>query len=170
MDHCCEGHCTHLGPAPVQQSLQELDFDRGPWPAALRGDTGALRALLVRDPAAAMAQDGAGYTPLHYAARAGHVGTMELLISRKADPNAETRSGRSTPLHRAAYCGHRDAVQLLLTHRADPLKADADGLTPVHKALHHHHLPVAHLLAQAAAVDRLPDDLRIAMGDHLVEG
>jgi hypothetical protein len=54
---------------PGQQSLAELEFERGPWPLAQRGALERLTAMIAARPQAAEARDRAGYTPLHYAAR-----------------------------------------------------------------------------------------------------
>ena len=87
-----------------------------------------------------------------YAARAGHADIVELLLQLGADPNAATRAGGSTALHRAAYVGHLGIVQLLLAGGASPGLQDADGQTPLHKAVQQGQAEVA-----AALLDVSPD-------------
>lgn len=49
--------------------------------------------------------DNAGYSPLHYAARNGHVNICVILLKYGAYVDAETKSGKATPLHKAAAAG-----------------------------------------------------------------
>ncbi|HEY6438199.1 MAG TPA: ankyrin repeat domain-containing protein, partial [Ignavibacteriaceae bacterium] len=52
-----------------------------------------------------------GYTPLHRAARYGHLDVVKYLVEQKgADVNAVNKYGY-TPLHRAARYGHLDVVK-----------------------------------------------------------
>lgn len=70
-------------PSATAQSLEELDFMRSACSAAQRGQVELLQRLLARNPAAVRsdgAGDSSGYTPLHYAARAGHVACVQLLL------------------------------------------------------------------------------------------
>ncbi|MGH9474561.1 MAG: ankyrin repeat domain-containing protein, partial [Terriglobales bacterium] len=60
--------------------------------AAALGDTGALRALLARDPALARARDG-GSTPLHWAALHCQQSAAMLLMARGADAQARDIAG-----------------------------------------------------------------------------
>jgi ankyrin repeat protein len=82
------------------------------------GDEARVRGLLARG-ACPRAEDSAGYTPLHYAARAGHAAIVRLLLDGGGDVNARTRAGGATPLHRAAYQGHLEVVRLLVERGAD---------------------------------------------------
>ncbi|KAK9841763.1 hypothetical protein WJX81_001485 [Elliptochloris bilobata] len=80
------------------------------------------------------ASGSSGYTPLHYAARAGHAAAAHMLLDAGADPNRVTAAGGATSLHRAAYMGHTCVVRLLLQRGADAALQDADGETALHKA------------------------------------
>ena len=82
---------------------------------------------------AALIQRGAdvnrpGWTPLHYAATAGHVGIIRLLLEHHAYIDAESPNG-TTPLMMAAYYGTPEATKLLLEEGADPLMRNHKGLT-----------------------------------------
>ena len=59
-----------------------------------------------------------GTSPLHLAAHAGHVPTVEVLLKAGVSRDARTKVDR-TPLHLASQEGHKDVVQLLLQHGAD---------------------------------------------------
>jgi len=158
---CPNGHgdgCKCLPPSAVSQSLDEIDFDRGLWPAAKVGNMSRIQKLLA-DGKPATAQDRSGYTALHYAARNDHLDVCTTLLGARADVNAVTKSGRATALHRAAYMGHTSVVQLLLKCEANPALRDSDGHTALHKAATGGHATVANLLAcamdgQIGAVDR----------------
>ena len=52
------------------------------------------------------------FSLLHWAARDGHVGIVEMLINRGARINA-TNMGDDTALHLAAAHGHRDIMFLV---------------------------------------------------------
>eukprot|EP01052_Picozoa_sp_SAG31_P031778 SAG31_NODE_3407_length_4307_cov_8.014971_3_plen_356_part_00 len=54
-----------------------------------------------------------GYTPLHEAAREGHVEMCEMLLDAGADSNLREIAG-GTPLHLAAEMGHTELVSTLL--------------------------------------------------------
>ncbi|KAK9863513.1 hypothetical protein WJX84_008153 [Apatococcus fuscideae] len=134
--HPASCRCALHG-APASQSLDELDFLKSACSAAQTGNLERLDRLTASNPAALLT-DGSGgnsgYTPLHYAARAGQDQAVELLLQRGAEVNRQTTAGRATALHRAAYMGHCSTVQLLLSHGADPMLQDADGCTALHKA------------------------------------
>jgi hypothetical protein len=137
-DHAHD-HDDHVDePSGLEQSLEELEFLRSACAAAQAGDVGKLSRMLNNTKLNALHSDGGagttGYTPLHYAARAGHLPCVELLISHKADVNATTASGYATPLHRAAHQGHTAVVRALIDARADVSLVNSDGMSALHKA------------------------------------
>ncbi|XP_018599553.1 ankyrin repeat domain-containing protein 39 isoform X2 [Scleropages formosus] len=139
--------CSHRPAAPsVHQTLEEMEFERGIWSAALDGDLDRVRSFLNKgvDP---NVLDQAGYTALHYASRSGSESVCALLLSQKACPNPRTKGG-ATPLHRAAYCGRLGVLKLLLDAGADPLLCDDDGASPLHKAAEQNRKEVCELLIQ----------------------
>ncbi|GFS03498.1 ankyrin repeat domain-containing protein 39-like [Elysia marginata] len=150
--HCQDQHdhnCYHSQTNPsLHQNLDELEFERGIWSAALAGDLdGVLKKLNRGDDV--NRTDKSGYTALHYASRSGHVGVCELLISHGANVNCQTQSSQATPLHRAAYMGHTDVVLLLVDHRANPELQDCDGMTALHKASEKGHTETVAALLKA---------------------
>ncbi|XP_072258970.1 ankyrin repeat domain-containing protein 39 isoform X2 [Pyxicephalus adspersus] len=127
---CCAGVGTGAA-GGVRETVQEMDFQRGIWSAALDGDLDRIQRFIRKGTDPNLTDD-FGYTALHYSCRNGHLPVCSFLLSVGADSNAQTHGG-STALHRAAYCGHLPVVQLLLKHRADPGKKDSDGRTALHK-------------------------------------
>jgi len=110
--------CTR--PQPMQQTLDELDFERGLWGACSIGDLARVQELLKlreRDP---NERDLSDYTPLHYAARAGHAQVCTLLLNNRAAVDARAGQAAATPLHRACAAAHVEVAQLLLRHNASP--------------------------------------------------
>lgn len=63
-------------------------------------------------------KDREGRTPLHFAARCGHVVFAELLMVNGADVDARCRAG-ITPLYYAVRKGRTAMAELLLAHGAD---------------------------------------------------
>ncbi|XP_022088066.1 ankyrin repeat domain-containing protein 39-like [Acanthaster planci] len=161
--------CDHQHQFSATQSLDELDFERGVWSAALNGETHRVRKYLDNggDP---NAQDSAGYTALHYASRNGHTEIISILLQHQADPNSATRSGGVTPLHRAAYSGHFDIVKLLLDWRASPLLCDQDGKSSLHKGAERGYLDICKLLVAADTSSiSLPDKRGKRPVDYVAE-
>ena len=120
-----------------------ISFARPPCSEAARppppqvGDAERLGRLLERSSLHLESDGGgggSGYTPLHYAARAGSDACVALLLRARARADATT-SGGATPLHRAAHQGHTSVCTLLLDAAASPLAQDAAGETALHKAM-----------------------------------
>ncbi|XP_039279932.1 ankyrin repeat domain-containing protein 39 isoform X2 [Nilaparvata lugens] len=156
---CDESHacCAHAQ-SSTAQTLDEMDFERGVWSAALDGDEDRVRRLLRGGVWGVDELDKAGYTPLHYAARAGHTAVCRLLLQSGASVNLATRAANATALHRAALKGKEEVVSLLLDFKADALLPDCDGRTALHRAVEGGHCAVAKLLLQACPhLAQVPD-------------
>ena len=128
-----------------------MEFARSACSAATSGDITKLRRCIERKESA-IYHDGAegrtGYTPLHYAARNGHVECVSFLLGEGAPVLARTAGG-ATPLMRAAFGGHAAVCGLLLRAGSEADAADADGETPLHKAASQQRLDCVTLLLRA---------------------
>jgi hypothetical protein len=71
-----------------------------------------------------------GWTPLHYAATAGHLDVVEYLISKEVDIDAHNPSD-TTPLMMAARYGHIKVVKYLLDNEADLSLHNKQNLTAI---------------------------------------
>lgn len=79
--------------------------------------------------------DREGYTPLGYAARAGCLEVVKLLVEAGASVDIAEAQGGWTPLLQAADQRHADVVRYLLDHGANPNTKTRLGKTPLSVAL-----------------------------------
>lgn len=80
------------------------------------------------------------------ACRAGHLCTVQFLISKTADINRVTANNDHTPLSLACAGGHLSVVELLLSNSADPFHKLKDNSTMVIEAAKGGHTTVVKLL------------------------
>lgn len=145
-NHSASCGCA-LRPQPLQQSLDELEFERSACKAALDGDVARLQKLEQNRPHLLdEASGGAGLVPLHYASRAGKKDAALFLLSRAPWRAFCLSNGGATPLHKAAACGHDQIVDMLLrgcakgdedadaAARSLAMASDSDGATALHLA------------------------------------
>lgn len=139
------------------QHVNHQDFGAGSSALILaaKGGHEPAAALLLDSGAEIDARDGAGCSALWWAAYHGNAGVLRLLLRRGADPEL-AQSSRLTshtalalraspgwaPLHAAVARfgrpGRRvEVVRALLTAGAEVNAADADGETPLHRAVGH---------------------------------
>ncbi|KAK2716178.1 integrin-linked protein kinase homolog pat-4-like [Artemia franciscana] len=95
--------------------------------------------------------DDHGFSPLHWAAKEGHLSMVTLLVQRGARVNA-TNMGDDTPLHLATAHGHRDIVQFLLRNKADINFVNEHGNTPLHYACFWNYQSIAEDLVSLGAL------------------
>ncbi len=101
--------------------------------AAFLGQDGWVGELLDRGALADTQTNVFGYTPLHAAARGGHLKCAELLLAKGVRANLRDAEG-NTPLALAATHGRGEMVGLLLSRGASPRDGDLAGSTPLHLA------------------------------------
>jgi ankyrin repeat protein len=75
-----------------------------------------IRCLLNDLGAFVDGQSGNGHTPLCFAANAGFVEIVMLLLN---ELNADVTKGDKTPLHAAGNHGHVEVIRLLVNSKAD---------------------------------------------------
>jgi hypothetical protein len=136
-------------PAPPKPLTQEKI--KAALQAATAGDFQQLKTLVDADPRLAIAANAEGQTPLHWAARGGHMEAAILLLARKADPNAAESLGGATPLHWAAAQGQVSALAKLLDSGGKVDVQAKDGRTPLHAAVFALQRPAVELLLQRGA-------------------
>ncbi|XP_064651362.1 ankyrin-2-like [Lineus longissimus] len=91
-------------------------------------------------------RDADGGTPLHIAARTGHLNCVILCLKKKAKINKVDQRQR-TAIHYAAQEDHVDVVSHLLSYTSiNVFAADRDGYTPLHIACKNNHLRIVELL------------------------
>jgi ankyrin repeat protein len=119
--------------------------------AAFFGDLTKARALLRKNESLARNEDTASVTPLHVAARRGHLSVAELLIRRGALVDGRDAEG-ATPLMFAAEAGELPTAELLLNSGADPnAHSPVGGDTVLHLAARGGNAQLAELLVKRGA-------------------
>lgn len=76
--------------------------------------------------------DAWGYTPLHMAAKYGHVSTIRKLLAAKAATSPQVSNDGFTPLHIAVMERKEEVVAVLLAAHAEIEARDNHGRTPLH--------------------------------------
>jgi uncharacterized protein len=112
--------------------------------ASIKGQKEIVKKLIARDADV----NKPGWTPLHYAATAGQLEVMEILLEEHAFIDAESPN-KSTPLMMAAKYGSTAAVKLLLEAGADATMRNELGLSAVDFAQQGNRRDVADLIAAA---------------------
>ena len=104
-------------------------------------------------------KDGSHFvTPLIIAAHNGHLNSVKILLSYKADIEArgtlkvgDEVSDACTPLWGAAAADHLDVVKLLLEQNADVDSKTSTGSTPLRVAAQEGHLDIVRCLVHRGA-------------------
>lgn len=101
--------------------------------AAVRNNNAVGIVILAINGANLNEKNKHGETPLHEAARLGHVHCLARLLQLKADINAQDNY-RKTPLHLAIIWNHKECVSTLMAQGALLDVQDHRGFTPLHCA------------------------------------
>ena len=93
-----------------------------------------------------------GLTPLHWAARLGHIEIAQALLSRNAHTEKHTKFQDRTPLYYAAWHNHASIVAILIeAGAAVNATSKMDGATALHKASQQGHEDCVRVLLAANA-------------------
>ena len=92
-----------------------------------------ITEVVVEFNAEEYAKRNTGWAPMHAAAGAGHLGIIELLIRKGADPNLADNK-YYTPLHWACIAQSKKVAELLLAGNADVNANNGYFYTPLHFA------------------------------------
>jgi ankyrin repeat protein len=119
----------------IARRLAEVKRTLDVFEASALGDAPQLRAILERDPLAAVDWSPDGFTPLHLAAFLGDAACAAILLDAGADVAAVSRNPmRVQPLHSAAAACNVDVAGVLLDHGADVNAEQRDGYLPLDAA------------------------------------
>ena len=132
--------------------------------AAKEGDTDAVKKILYTDADPNQAttfpdlpSERMTHTPLHYAAREGHVKVVEVLLDHpRINPNKLSPKDGTTPLHYAAGRRFVDVVKTLLQSKKtipNPARGD-DGATPLHYAASTNDIEMVEVLLDHPRINR----------------
>ncbi|MEC9081981.1 MAG: ankyrin repeat domain-containing protein [Verrucomicrobiota bacterium] len=119
--------------------------------AAAKGNVVALQKFLRRGVKVDIPGPLHKSTPLHWAAGAGKVNTMKLLISFGANVEAASNS-EATPLHQAVLRNRLEAAKLLIHSNADLNSQNKSGYTPLDYATANGWEDLTQLLKNAGAI------------------
>ncbi|MGC2422756.1 MAG: ankyrin repeat domain-containing protein [Nitrospirota bacterium] len=144
-------HDTLLNSKIVHTAANPL-LDVHPLFDAVRyGDYEGVEDLLSNNPALVNVCDGSQLTPLHWAAKKGHIEIARLLLKYRSDVDAEDIYGW-TPLHKAARWGRKTIAELLLRKGANVNARANNGSTPLDKAIRYERRQTENLLRQYGGV------------------
>jgi ankyrin repeat protein len=94
-------------------------------------------------------------TPLHYAARNGHMTAYQAIM--EISPNKNPQCGYMTPFHMAAKHGHISVCKLIIDHVEDKNPKNVDDETPLHYAAKGGFLDICQLITYKV-IDKNPGD------------
>ena len=100
-----------------------------------------MKEVIDRNP-----RDNHGQTPLHLAAKNGHLNVCKAIIKEANDKNPKDNQGM-TPFHFAALVGHEKICKVFMSSVDDYNPKTADGRTPISCAAQNDHSDVVITIA-----------------------
>eukprot|EP00939_MAST-03C_sp_MAST-3C-sp1_P002107 g2107.t1 len=132
--HRVSSSSFHLeAPRPHHHQLSKHASEGHLLHEAFVGDQSAVKRLLLTDVDVNCKDKECHSTPLHHAAKSGHIHVVETLIRHGANVNAKDDEGE-TPLHEACDAGKIHVVEILIKNGANVNEKDKLGWTPLHNA------------------------------------
>ena len=142
---------TYSGNPDIVHWLGQAGLEIGIVERSAIGDLDGVLSILEVDPTRMMQCDYRGLTPLHHAARCGHIELIEFLVDRGADLEAANRHGH-VPLSVAVEENQIESVVCLLDRGAEPnARGGHYHGTVLHRAVLHRSLPIVVALLNAGA-------------------
>lgn len=142
------------------EQVQKAKEDNSLFEAVEKGDLAQLE-LLISKGADVNLKDPNGLTPLHIAAKEGHVDIAAFLIKNRAEVNARAGEYGLTPLHWAAWKGHKRVVEMLIDAGAQVNVHTAAGHTPFRIAVDFGHIDIVRLLMSKGADIEVVDNWNV---------
>ena len=127
--------------------------------AAMLGVCDLAKHLIAKHPEHVNARGGAETTPIHVAARKGHVDILSILLEHGVDVDVRGEY-EYTPLHLALYYGKLEAGRYLLDRGADINARISSAATPlcIFVSMSHDDVEFARMLLRRGARINDPDD------------
>ncbi|KAF5968536.1 Pfs NACHT ankyrin domain-containing protein [Fusarium coicis] len=148
-------------PSTSQRSLTPLHR------AAIGGNIGILRALLIKGSADVENDDNFGQRALHHAVMNGHLGAVALLLAHNASVSSHGIKS-FTPLTCAVTHGQLEIFNLLLENGAVLSTLCSNNRTLLHYAAKHGHIGISNILLQKGLSLRDQDNHRRVALDYAV--
>ena len=124
---------------------------------AVKGNLEMLKYLCQKAPLMnPILKDSNGCTPIHLAAKKGHLEVVKFLASNTSTPITFSNIGL-TPIHIAAENGYLEVVKVLASNTSNSNVVDQYGATPIHSAARNGHLEVVKFLASCTSNPNSPD-------------
>ena len=105
-----------------------------------------MKEVIDRNP-----RDNHGQTPLHLAAKNGHLNVCKAIIKEANDKNPKDNQGM-TPFHFAALVGHEKICKVFMSSVDDYNPKTVDGRTPISCAAQNDHSDVVITIANVFKV------------------
>ncbi|XP_040210340.1 transient receptor potential cation channel subfamily A member 1 isoform X1 [Rana temporaria] len=113
-----------------------------------------VRSFILKNPSCLMARDDIEATPLHYAAKHGHLEIVFMIVNEGTDEALNALDSRGgTPLHWAIVKNQVGSVRILLSRGANPNLLNFYRLAPIHMAIQLHHNSIVEELLNHSTTD-----------------
>ena len=111
--------------------------------------------------------DKLGNTPLLNSAENGHKETVQLLIEKGVDVNANNHEGQSA-LHFAVISGHDEVVRVLIENGANPNNKNNHDESPFLEAVRHKKKHIVSLFFEYMTLNEIDEIRGILIADNLL--